>query len=193
MKTTIKILLLAGFSFYSIHASAQNSGTQPVAHNSIIYSVGVEGGYSTGNFKDAYKWNLGGSLQADIPVAKDIYVTVNAGYNNFFGRNLDGNAISPTDIHLIPVTAGIKYFPLSMLYIQGSAGAAFALNKSDLNFDKTAAFMYVPQIGVQLPLGSSGFIDAGAFYKGTTSFSNSSVFDNKINYFGLRIAYAFSL
>lgn len=194
MKKSIKIsTVLSLFSLIAIGASAQDKSTMKVTSNGIIYSVGAESGISTGNFKDSYKANLGGSIQADIPIVQQLYATVNAGYTNFFGKsNIDGSGVSAIDIHYLPVMAGLKFFPIPEFYIQADAGAGFVLNKTDLRLDKTAAFLYAPQVGVQVPLSSKSFIDAGIKYEGTTNFNNNPE-SSKINYFGLRVAYAFSL
>jgi len=192
MKNSIKtVALLAAIMGATFAAKAQTSTT--TASNGVIYSVGAESGIAVGKFKDAYKWNLGGSVQADIPVASQFYATINAGYQNYFGKNnIYGTTFSPTDIHLIPVKAGLKFFPVKDLYIQGEAGAAFVLNKSDVGYDKAAAFIYAPTIGVQLPLNGSSYIDAGVRYEASTKFT-SGVDNSKTNILGLRVAYAFSV
>jgi len=194
MKTTIKNTIgILALSLFSLGVSAQSTTTtnSNSASTGIIWSAGVNGGLSTGNFKDSHKWSLGGSLQADIPVAKQFYLTVNAGYDNFYGKsNYEGTGISAPDIHLLPAMAGIKFFPIPMLYLQADAGAGFLLNKDDLGYNKTAAFLYAPEIGLQFPIGGKSYIDAGVKYEGTTKFESGDT-NSKINTLGLRIAYAF--
>jgi len=192
MKNSIKIAaLVAAIMGANFAAKAQTSTT--ATSSGVILSVGAESGLSVGKFKDAYKWNLGGSVQADIPIVSQLYATVNAGYQNYFGKNnIYGTTFSPADIHMLPVKAGLKYFPVKDLYIQGEAGAAFALNKSDVGFNKTAAFIYAPTIGVQLPVGGSSYIDAGVRYEASTKFT-SGVDNSKTNIIGLRVAYAFGI
>ncbi|MGZ3765602.1 MAG: hypothetical protein ACXVB0_09590 [Mucilaginibacter sp.] len=197
MKNSFKIsALVLAFAGFALGAKAQTTSTSTskttTASNGVILSVGVDAGIPTGKLNDTYNWNLGGSVQADIPVVQhQLFVTVNAGYNNIFGKkNLDGTSLDATNIQLLPVKAGLKFFPVSNFYIQGEAGAAFALNKSDLGFDKSAAFVYAPQIGVQFPLSGKSYIDAGVRYEGTTKFI-SAVDNSKVNFIGLRVAYAF--
>jgi hypothetical protein len=201
MKNLFKIsALVVAFAGFGLSAKAQTTTTTATSSktstgpNGIVLSVGVDAGIPTGNLNNAYNWNIGGSLQADIPVIPhQLFVTVNAGYNSIQGRNNIGGVqgLDATNIQLLPVKAGLKYFPVSHFYIQGDAGAAFALNKSDVGFDKSAAFVYAPQVGVQFPLGGKSYIDAGVRYEGTTKFS--SVNDAKVNFVGLRVAYAFDL
>lgn len=196
MKSTLKIsalvLAFAGFAFGAKAQTTTPVKTSTTTSNGVILSVGVDAGIPTGKLSDSYNWNLGGSIQADIPVIQhQLFVTVNAGYNNIFGKNnIDNLGVDATNIQLLPVKAGLKFFPISNFYIQGEAGAAFLLNKSDLADDKSAAFVYAPQVGVQFPLGGKSYIDAGIRYEAATKF-NSTVDDSKVNFFGLRVAYAF--
>jgi hypothetical protein len=194
MKNVLKIsALVLAFAGFSFAAKAQTSTTtSTTTSNGIRYSIGVDAGIPTGNFNNAYKWNIGGSVQADIPVANQLFVTVNAGYNNVFGeKNLAGTNVDVPNVQLLPVKAGLKFFPVANFYVQGEAGAAFLLNKSDFFNDKSVAFVYAPQIGVQFPVSANGnFIDAGVRYEGTTKYS--SAFDgSKVNFVGVRVAYGF--
>jgi hypothetical protein len=193
MKNSIKIsTLLFLLSGLSLGAKAQTTTTSSTSTGTIL-SVGADGGYSLGSFKHDNKWNFGGSLQADIPVANQLYFTINAAYLNFYGRdNVDGSGLNAPDIHLLPVKAGLKYFPVNYFYLQADAGAAFDLNKSTIGYDRTAAFIYSPQIGVQVPLGGRSYIDAGIEYEASTKFT-SGVDNSKVNFLGLRIAYGFGI
>jgi hypothetical protein len=189
MKTTLKIsALVLAFAGLSLGAKAQTSTTtSTTTSNGVVLSIGVDAGIPTGNLSNAYNWNLGGSVQADIPVAQKLFVTVNAGYDNFFGKTIDGD--KQPHIELLPVKAGLKYFLVDNFYVQGEAGASFLLNKSDLGDNKSAAFVYAPQIGYKFPLGGKSYLDAGVRYEATTKFD--SEYNDKVNFFGLRIAYAF--
>ena len=198
MKSTLKIsALVLAFAGLTLGAKAQTSTTSTTktstSSNGVILSIGVDAGIPTGKLSDSYNWNIGGSVQADLPVAQNLFVTVNAGYNSIQGKkNIAGSGLDATNIQLLPVKAGLKYFVVPHFYVQGEAGAAFALNKSDVGFDKSAAFVYAPQIGYQFPIGGKNFIDAGVRYEASTKF-NSNVDDSKVNFFGLRVAYAFGL
>lgn len=185
MKSLIKSsVLVASILGMNVSAKAQTNETPLKSKSGITYSIGVESGLAVGNFNDNYKWNLGGSLQADIPVANDWYITANAGYNSFFGKD------NKEDVHLIPLKVGIKYFPIGQFYVQAEGGAAFPTNKSDLNYERTAAFIYAPQAGFRFPIGSrNSSIDAGIRYEASTKFTNG-VSGSKVNFGGLRVAYA---
>jgi hypothetical protein len=195
MKSTLKIsALVVAFAGFALGAKAQTTSTttsKSTTSNGVILSVGADAGIPTGNLNNGYNWNIGGSVQADIPVVNQLFVTVNAGYNSIQGKsNAFGTGLTATNIQLLPVKAGLKFFPVNNFYIQGEAGAAFALNKSSLGFDNTAAFIYAPQVGYQFPLGGKSFLDAGVRYEGSSKFTSSN--DNsQVNFVALRVAYAF--
>ncbi|PAW92616.1 hypothetical protein CKK33_03530 [Mucilaginibacter sp. MD40] len=191
MKSTLKIaalvLAFAGLS-YSAKAQTTPTSTSTTTPSGIRYSIGVETGVPVSNFKDSHKWNLGGSVQADIPVASQLFATVNAGFNNFFGKTVAD--VKLPNVQLLPVKAGLKFFPVANFYIQGEAGAAFLLNKADTYNDKSTAFVWAPQIGVQFPVSASGnFIDAGIRYESTSNYVTN--IDSKVKFVGLRLAYGF--
>ncbi|MDN3584541.1 outer membrane beta-barrel protein [Mucilaginibacter flavus] len=190
MKNSIKtIAIVLGLSACAISAKAQNSA----APQGVVYSIGQEGGIGVGGFKNTYKWSTGTSLQADIPVAHQVYVTVNAGYTNVFGKNnINGTGFDATNIHLLPAMAGIKYFPVSSFYVQADAGAGFLLNKHETGFEKSTVFLYTPQVGWQFHLAGQSYIDAGVRYERTTKFDNL-VDNSKLNFIGLRVAYALAV
>src|SRR5258708_7665377 len=146
MKSTLKITaLVAAFAALTLGAKAQTNPTSTTTSGGVRLSIGADAGIPTGKLSNSYNWNLGGSVQADIPVSDQLFVTVNAGYNNIFGKNnIAGTTVSPTNIQLLPAKAGLKFFPVKSFYIQGEAGAAFALNKADVGFDKSAAFIWAP-------------------------------------------------
>lgn len=176
----------------SVSVKAQDSKASTTG-NGIVYSIGAESGLISGSLRNAYKWNLGGSLQADIPVASQLFVTVNAGYQNYFSKDFNAaSKFTGTDIHLIPAKVGLKFFPVQNFYVQGEAGADFLLNKSALGFEHDAAFVYAPQVGYQFKLSGQSAIDAGVRYERSTNFI-SNINTSKINTFALRIAYSFSL
>ncbi len=182
MKQLFNITITITLSVLSTVAKAQvKSGTQD---KGARLSVGVETGLPTGKFNTGTQWNLGGSVQADFNVVKRVlFVTANAGYNNFFTqKNTKGN------IQMIPVKVGVKYFPARNLYVQAEGGVSFIANKSGINADKSAVFVYAPQVGYLIPLGKGNYIDAGLRFESNSKFYKNG---NQANFFGLRLAYAF--
>ncbi|WP_298738833.1 transporter [uncultured Chitinophaga sp.] len=196
MKKTIKkgiagLALLTAFALTTQAQSMDNgTPTKPATATErprYLISVGPEANLPLGDFKDAYDWSIGGSVQGEYAILKrDLYVTLNAGYTNFFAKDIAG--FSPNDLHVIPVKAGLKYYPVSNFYVQGQAGAAFLGNKSDVGADKSAVFAYSPQVGYLFPLGNGSYLDAGVKFEGYTKMSDGG---KSSNFLGLRVAYGF--
>jgi len=195
MKTKHKVGLAAlaflVFLAYAGKTKAQDAPTpKPSSKQEFRLSVGPDAGLPVGDLKDAYNWMIGGSVQADIPVIQSLYVTVNAGYNNFFIKD-ELKQQGGKNMQLIPLKAGLKYFPVGdVFYIQGQAGVSLLANKSDLNADKSAAFVYAPQIGALVKLAPKNYLDIGFRWEGTSSFYDGG---SSANFLGLRVAYAFGL
>jgi hypothetical protein len=198
LKTTALVLALAAFTF---GAKAQSTTTTTPTTGPRL-SIGVDAGIPTGGLSDGYNWNLGGSAQLELPIAKQLFFTINGGYNNIFGKkDATFSVVTPnssttvkadvTDIHLLPVKAGLKFFPVSNFYVQGEAGAGFLLNKKDLGYNKSTAFIYAPQVGVLLPLNAKSNLDLGVRYEGSTKYADAD--GSTINFVGLHVAYSFNL
>jgi len=108
MKITLKIsALVLAFAGFTLGAKAQSHTTSTTTSNGVRFSIGVDAGIPTGKLSDNYNWNLGGSVQADIPVASQLFVTVNAGYNNIYGKDNVVGTLSAPNIQLLPVKAGL--------------------------------------------------------------------------------------
>jgi hypothetical protein len=189
MKNSIKIgvVTLSLFSLASLHSNAQTTAKTETYGSGIRLSIGADAGIPLGSLKDNYDWNLGGSVQADFPIVNnELYATLNGGYDNFFAKN----SSNLNDLHLIPVKAGLKYFPVKYFYLQGEAGASFLTNKSEIGASKSAVFVYAPQVGVLLNVGGGNYIDAGFRFEGDAKFYDSGKTNN---FLGLRVAYSFNL
>ncbi|HLZ87688.1 MAG TPA: hypothetical protein VKQ52_10620 [Puia sp.] len=193
MKTTRKIgvvtALLVSFAFTSQAQTANpGNGNTGSSDKEWRISVGPEAGLPLGNYSNGYNWYFGGSAQLDIPVMHSLFVTVNAGYDNLFAKS---GEIPGTNLQLIPLKAGLKYFFIGdLVYVQAQAGATIVANKTDVLADKSAAFTYTPQVGVLLKLAPKNYIDVGFRWEQTSSFYNGG---SNLSTLGLRVAYTFGL
>ena len=182
----IAVLSMALVLGLTLHANAQKGYDR----HGIQLSVGPQANLPIGDFKDAYDWSIGGSVQADFPIVKnDLYAVVNAGYNNFFAK--DNAVLKAKDLGQIPVSAGLKYyFPTTNLYVQGTAGVSFLTTKSSLGADKSASFLYSPQVGYLFNLGGKNALDVAVKFEG-----DSKIYDGgkANNFLGLRVGYNFGL
>lgn len=181
MKQIIKITMIAALALSSITTIAQSNSNK--TGKGVRWSIGADAGLPVGKFNDQAQWNLGASVQADFNVASRVlFITANAGYMNHFKE-----AETSGDLSLIPVKAGLKYFPVKNLYIQGEAGVSFLANKDKANADKAVAFTYAPQIGYLIPLGKRNHLDAGIRYENNSKFFNNG---SRTQFMALRLAYA---
>jgi hypothetical protein len=197
LKISALVLALAAFTF---GAKAQTKSTTTPTGPRL--SIGADAGIPTGGLSDGYNWNLGGSAQVELPIANQLFLTVNAGYNNIFGKkNVTIATVTGTttttikgdvqNIQLLPVKAGLKFFPVNNFYVQAEGGAGFLLNKKDLGYTKSTAFIYAPQVGVLLPLTASTNLDLGVRYEGSTKYTSAD--GSTLNFVALRVAYSFNL
>jgi opacity protein-like surface antigen len=175
----IKIILI-GFLFFSpVLLKAQNSA-----------GIGIAGeiGLPSGNFTNLSGIGLGASVKADLPVAENFAITLNAGFMNFFGRS--NQLFNVQDLTYIPAKAGLKYQLSESFYAEGQLGAALPLNK-----EQKTLFAWSPGIGNQFKLSGGNKLDLGIRYEGWTG-KNDVVGLNKTNtkgFVGIRFAYVFGL
>ena len=189
-KVGLAALAFLVFLAYTGKARAQDAPKSTDSKREFRLSVGPEVGIPVGSLSDVYNFNLAGSIQADIPIADHLYVTANAGYNNFFIKD-EFKQQGGHHLQLVPVKAGLKYFPVGdVFYVQAEAGASFLANKSDLQADKSTAFVYAPQIGALIKLAPKNYLDIGFRWESMSAFYDGGSYTN---FLGLRVAYAFGL
>jgi hypothetical protein len=163
-------------------------------------SIGLDGAYPTNTAGDIYGTSIGLSAQADIPFKSNFFYTFNAGYNVLKGIKsyeivlVDGADevkynLKSASLKILPLKAGLKFFPANHIYVQAEGGAVFFLNKETDN-DRSVAFIYAPQLGVRISISDHNSIDAGLRYEKSSQYN---VYTNrKLSFVGLRLAYAFN-
>jgi hypothetical protein len=189
----ILLALLIGFVASSVQVNAQTLSSAYKNADGLILSVGAESGASLGKFRDNYNWMTGGEIQVDIPLFKRTYVSINAGYANYFGKtylNKYGQKVPDVGMHLLPVMTGFKTFWIKGFYTEGISGVGFDLNKNQLGYNRSAAFIFAQQIGYQFCLKDNNYLDAGIRYTGSGRFSQSDA-QSKISSLGIKVGYAF--
>jgi Outer membrane protein beta-barrel domain len=192
MKTLFKMTLvaIALSTIAAVNAQAQTTDNSTKATaTGVILSVGPEAGIPVGSLSDRYAWNFGGSVQADFPIwTNQLYLTTSAGLNSLFVK--DNYTVNQNNLLLLPVKAGLRYYPVDRFYIQGEAGASFLFNKNESGYDKTTSFAYSPSVGYQFALAKGQYLDAGVKFEGNTKFTTNG---SANNFIGLRLAYSFGL
>ncbi|MBO9673790.1 MAG: outer membrane beta-barrel protein [Sphingobacteriaceae bacterium] len=177
--TKIKILLIASLFLSPLLSKAQaNAGI----------GVGAEIGLPSGNFSNLSGIGLGASVKADLPVAENFAISLNAGFMNFFGRR--NQLFSVQDLTYIPAKAGLKYQLSESFYAEGQLGAALPLNK-----DQKTLFAWSPGLGNQFKLSGGNKLDLGIRYEAWTGKNNTiglNSSDTK-GFVGIRFAYVLGL
>lgn len=156
------------------------------AQNSASIGIASEIGLPSGNFSSLSGIGLGASVKADLPVAGNFAITLNAGFMNFFGKR--NQLFNVQDLTYMPAKAGLKYQLGESFYAEGQLGTAIPFNKQ-----QKTLFVWSPGIGNQFKLYGGNKLDLGIRYEGWTG-KNNIISINKSNtkgFVGIRFAYVF--
>ncbi|MNK47556.1 hypothetical protein D3C87_663680 [compost metagenome] len=179
--TKIKLTLIIALGLIPALLKAQN-----------VANIGIGGeiGLPSGNFAGVSAVGLGASVKADLPVANNLALSLNAGYINFFGRR--NQVLQVQDLSYAPAKAGLKYWLSEGFYAEGQLGVALPLSSG-----LKTLFAWSPGIGTQFRLSGENKLDLGIRYEGWTGKRDSNLIAaNTINtkgFAGLRFAYVFGL
>ena len=189
MKRIILAIILIATTIVSVQAqSATNASVNTLpqdqkAKKSIRFSIGGDIGVPTGFLADYSSLAVGGSLQAEYPLTKQLALSVNAGYLDFVAKR--GGKSLP----FIPVLGGLRYDVTPLIYISGQAGVSFygGRDKNDGNGGGSGEkyLTYVPGLGLHASKRFDLLLKYEAVYIGSSSRSYS--------FAGARIAYNFNL
>lgn len=175
MKRLFLLTAIAGIFAFS-NVSAQ---TKDPAMSGQKLGIGIDFGLPTGNFNNAYKLGVGGSLQFQTPIAHNLDFTANAGYLSFSGKNIAGFKVP--SYGAIPVKAGLRYFLAENVFVGGELGAAFGTSTG-----AGTSFVYSPNLGVEFPVANKSTIELAARYE---SWSQNGA----ARFVGFRLAYNFGI
>lgn len=158
-------------------ASVASVSAQSSDVKKISFSAGVEAALPVGDFKEGYKFGIGGSVQAEYPAADKLGITLNAGYLSFAGKSIEfmGEQYKNEAQGVIPVLAGAKYYFTEKVYGHAQLGLSF------FNQGVGSAFTYAPGIGIK----ASDNIDVLVKYQGASKDGSTASF------IGARVAYRF--
>lgn len=144
-------------------------------------SIGPEFAFPMGDFADASDFGFGGSIVYLHPLAKNLKLTINAGYLSFEPiKALKDLGVKASGT--IPLKAGIRVNVAENVYLGGELGAGISTESGG----KTA-FAYAPGVGVEFPVADKMSIDLGGRYEGWAVSGNTSSF------IGVRLALNFGL
>lgn len=142
--------------------------------------IGIEGGVPTGNLHDFSNVDLGGTARLQYDTKSNISFMLTSGYYNVFAKQQTvGNvSVTPDNVGIVPVKAGLKVFATDNIYFSGEAGAGF-----ETNYAKNTKLIVSPGIGYANYKG----LDIGLRYE------NFSGQNDNYGLVGLRVAYGFKL
>jgi len=179
-------MVLCLLAICTVSASAQlTNGTQ--------FNIGADAGVVTGTLANTHIAIFGGSVRVGLPFSKRLYFTIDGGYNYFLGKQQSPAqppnypASNYIGVKSVQAKLGLKYYLSPMWFAQGEAGAAFFSGTPRTSYEPGTAFIYSPQIGMELPVGSHRFI-ASLRYQSTFPKGNSAV---KVSFLGLHAGFGF--
>jgi hypothetical protein len=186
-----KSFVLLAFICFTLGAKAQYSAVPDTSR----LSVGIDGVLTNGGFKSEYKAAAGVSVQYDLPLNEKFYVTLNAGYLNFFANNSSSNPnyiqkVTSSNMSMAPLKVGIKFFLIRTFYIQGEVGQSLLLNRAGVYAINSTGLNYDGQMGILFRRTKRSYIDAGIRYQLQQSFYGDGNYGTML---AARIAYAFNL
>lgn len=164
-KNVVLVFVLSLSLLSSLPSKAQKS-------NPLRFGVGANFGTT---LKDPTRFVLGADGRLQIPLGNSFSAIATTGYYHFFKNENKGVT---EGIGVIPLKAGLKYFPIKNVYIAGEAGAGF-FTKGDNN----VSFVYSPSAGLAFANG----LDISLKYE------NFTKFDGYTSQLALRLAYGFKL
>lgn len=165
---------------FSITAQTTNS-----TKSKFIFGADI--GLPTGSTAHKYNVMFGGFIQQSIPVTRSLHVTLNIAYNKLKGESNVEQSLSAKviytypDIDIIAANAGLKYYLGPAIYFKAEGGAAI--------LESTIAFVYAPQIGIDIPIGKTHLLDVALRYEGSNNYGGPNL--NKVSFAGLRVGFGF--
>ena len=175
MKKLLLTLAIAGGITLSGFAQSTTTTTSAPSNSGGKFSIGAEAGLPVGDISEVYSVVIGGSIKYELPVAKQTYFTISAGYNAFLLKSEFKELGISSTANFIPIKAGIKYYSSENFFLEGQLGAVFNTEQGGGH-----AFVWAPGIGYTF----AGGFEAGFRYEGWTNGSTTGQL-------GLRLAYRF--
>lgn len=160
MALTVFTLSLA---FINLQANAQTE-------NPLRMGVGINAGAT---LKDPSRAVLGVDARLQERLGNGVSGILTTGYYHFLKNNKAGDGFG-----IIPLKAGLKYFPAKNVYIAGEAGVGFSTEKNG-----QTSFVYSPSVGLAFAHG----LDISLKYE------NYTKYEGYASQFALRLAYGFKL
>jgi hypothetical protein len=159
----------------------------------VQFSIGPDIGKTTGTLANTHSAMFGGAVQVGLPLNKKLYFTIASGYNYFLGKRQsiaqppNIPQVNYIGVKSLPAKLGLKYYLSPLWFAQGEVGAAFFSGTPRSSYEPGTAYVYSPQVGVELPAGRQHFI-VSLRYQSTVPMANKAI---KISFLGLHAGFAF--
>lgn len=136
MKKAILILSLITGSAVMLNAQAPEG---------FQFGAGIRAGLPVGDFGDTHSFGIGGELQGEYGFSKDFSGIFTTGFSHFFGKEetIGNITVEYEGVGLIPILAGVRYYPSSNVFIGAQAGLGILTG----NNNSEAGFNWQPQVG----------------------------------------------
>ncbi len=158
--TVVSFVMMAVFA--SQYVQAQSSAP-------LRLGIGIDAGAA---LKDPARFVAGADARLQIPFGSSFSGLITTGYYHYFKSGFFPK------VGIVPLKAGLKYFPSKNVYIAGEAGVGFGTEKGQEN-----SFVYSPSIGLAFTNG----LDISIKYEDYTKY------DGYASQLALRLAYGFKL
>ena len=135
----------------------------------LRFGIGVDAGAALQN---PARLVLGADARMQIPFGSSFSGIITTGYYHYFKSGFYPK------IGIVPLKAGIKYFPVKNVYIAGEAGVGFGTKKGQEN-----SFVYAPSVGLAFGDGLDVSI----------KFEDYTKYDGYASQLAVRLAYGFKL
>lgn len=171
--------LLAMVTFSTLNLKAQDmmsTSTSSSTGMDLKIGIGASGAITDGN--SPFSYGIGADLRVTWKLAPAVGITASGGYTRLVARD---NSLVPAYSY-IPAIGGVKVYPIRNMYLNGFAGAGFAVKDGS----KTA-FLFGGGTGYEWDNG----LELGVRYEGNKQNSASVTYQSTVSQYALRLGYNF--
>jgi len=109
----------------------------------FTFAGGLNLALPVGDFNLTHNFGIGVQLQGEYKFSENLSGVATTGYTNFFGKDY-GGGFKAANVGLIPILAGIRYYPAETFFFGGQIGYGIFTGGGG---GAPKGFDYKPQIG----------------------------------------------
>lgn len=126
-----KLFFIAAFAAASFAGKAQDESIM-----GLKFGLGANLGIPIGDLADISSIGAGIDLLGQYGISEQIAITADVGYTSMFGKKV--NTIDFPDISIIPIRAGLRFFPSPQFFLGAKAGVGILKSKNSDSYSATA-------------------------------------------------------